>query len=516
MNRRQFLAALGLTTVGTIAQNSRAMANSPAWIPSDHSRPKIPYGIMSGDIRGNQAVIWSKSDRLSRMVIDYSLDENFKRSQRISGELATAQRDFTARIVLPNLPTDHPIFYRVTFQDPDQPKVQSEPVKGRLQIPGSRKDIFFAWSGDTAGQGWGINPKIGGMKIYESMRKLQPDFFIHSGDTVYADGPLVSEVKLDDGTLWHNLMTVEKSKVAETLTEFRGNYIYNLLDENIRRFNAEVPQLVQWDDHEVRNNWYPTQILEDDRYTVKSVKTLAHRAKQAFLEYQPLHPDNVKSEQIYRDFEMGDLLDVIMLDMRTHRAANSPNRQKQPSKDTAFLGREQLEQIKTRLKRSRATWKVIASDMPLGLMVRDGATDFENISNGDGPAVGREFELAELLRFIKREKIVNVVWLTADVHYAAAHYYDPDRAQFQDFNGFWEFVAGPLNSGTFGPGAFDNTFGPQLKFMSLPPGMKQNRPPSEGLQFFGTVRIDHQTRAMTVILHNIEGKPIYTIDLPAV
>ncbi|MCY7406908.1 MAG: hypothetical protein LH631_05885 [Alkalinema sp. CAN_BIN05] len=35
MNRRQFLAALGLTTAGTIAQNSRAMANSPAWIPSD-------------------------------------------------------------------------------------------------------------------------------------------------------------------------------------------------------------------------------------------------------------------------------------------------------------------------------------------------------------------------------------------------------------------------------------------------------------------------------------------------
>jgi len=516
MNRRQFLSALGFTTAGTIAQNSRAIANSPAWIPSDRSRPKIPYGIMSGDIRGNQAVIWSKSDRLSRMVIDYSLDENFNRSQRISGELAIAQQDFTARIVLPNLPTDRPIFYRVTFQDPNQPKIQSEPAAGRLQIPGSRKDIFFAWSGDTAGQGWGINPKIGGMKIYESMRKLQPDFFIHSGDTVYADGPIVSEVKLDDGAIWHNLTTLEKSKVAETLTEFRGNYAYNLLDENIRRFNAEVPQLVQWDDHEVRNNWYPTQILEDDRYTVKSVKTLAKRAKQAFLEYQPLHPDNVKSEQISRDFEMGDLLDIIMLDMRTHRGANSPNRQRQPSKDTAFLGREQLQQIKTRLKRSRSTWKVIASDMPLGLMVRDGATDFENISNGDGPAVGREFELAELLRFIKREKIVNVVWLTADVHYAAAHYYDPDRAQFQDFNGFWEFVAGPLNSGTFGPGAFDNTFGPQLKFMSLPPGMKQNRPPSEGLQFFGTVCIHHDTKAMTVILHNLQGQPIYTIDLPAV
>ncbi len=37
---------------------------------------------------------------------------------------------------------------------------------------------------------------------------------------------------------------------------------------------------------------------------------------------------------------------------------------------------------------------------------------------------------------------------------------------------FWEFVSGPLHAGTFGPGAFDNTFGPQLKFKGIPDGMK--------------------------------------------
>jgi alkaline phosphatase D len=47
--------------------------------------------------------------------------------------------------------------------------------------------------------------------------------------------------------------------------------------------------------------------------------------------------------------------------------------------------------------------------------------------------------------------VVNTVWLTADVHYAAAHYYNPDKAQFQEFDPFWEFVARPLHAGTFGP-----------------------------------------------------------------
>ena len=525
MRRRHFLQSVGFASAGAIAaQQWPSLAGSSAGlsaglITSEKMRPKIPYGIMSGDIntlhRNSSAVIWSKSDRVSRMVVEYSLDDRFRQVRRVVSEVTGAEQDFTSRVVLPDLVRDQSIFYRVAFQNPDQPKIQSDWVRGQLQVPGGGKDIVFAWSGDTAGQGWGINPEWGGMKIYESMRKLKPDFFIHSGDTIYADGPIASEVTLDDGRIWKNITTIEKSKVAETLTEFRGNYAYNLLDENIRRFNAEVPQLVQWDDHEVTNNWYPTEILEDDRYQVKSVATLATRGKQAFLEYQPLHPDAVKAGKIDRAFNYGDLLDVIMLDMRTYRAANSPNRQTRPSTETVFLGRSQLTQIKQRLKRSQATWKVIASDMPLGLMVRDGKIDFENLSNGDGPAVGREFELAELLRFIKRENIQNVVWLTADVHYAAAHYYDPTSAQFQDFNGFWEFVAGPLNSGTFGPGALDNTFGPQVKFMSLPPGMKQNRSPMEELQFFGTVRISHETKAMTVALHNLTGKQIYSIDLPA-
>jgi len=50
-------------------------------------------------------------------------------------------------------------------------------------------------------------------------------------------------------------------------------------------FNAQVPQLVQWDDHEVTNNWYPGEILTDigldARYTVKDVDLLSDRARQA-------------------------------------------------------------------------------------------------------------------------------------------------------------------------------------------------------------------------------------------
>jgi alkaline phosphatase D len=127
--------------------------------------------------------------------------------------------------------------------------------------------------------------------------------------------------------------------------------------------------------------------------------------------------------------------------------------------------------------------------------------------------LGRELEIARLLKFIKDRRIRNVVWLTADVHYCAAHHYSPERARFTGFDPFWEFVAGPLHAGSFGPNELDRTFGPEVKFLGIPSGMKPNRPPSEPFQFFGSGRIDRRTQTLTMKLHNVNGE-IYSVDVP--
>ncbi len=117
-----------------------------------------------------------------------------------------------------------------------------------------------------------------------------------------------------------------------------------------------------------------------------------------------------------------------------------------------MLGAAQLAWLERALTRSRATWKIVACDMPIGLVVADG-TAFEAFANGDPDVLGREHEIAHLLGVLRQRRVRNVVWITADVHYAAAHEYHPSRARFTDFDPFWEFVAGPLHAGTFGPGA---------------------------------------------------------------
>ena len=82
--------------------------------------------------------------------------------------------------------------------------------------------------------------------------------------------------------------------------------------------------------------------------------------------------------------------------------------------------------------------------MPIGLVVPRRARLFEAVANGEpGPPLGRELEIADLLRFIREQRIRNVVWITGDVHYAPRTTTIPSRATFTDFNPFWEFVAGP-------------------------------------------------------------------------
>ena len=516
--RCQFLkpAKLALAIAGLLTLNAPVFAETV-------DVPQMEQGIQIGDLAPGRAIVWSRADRPSRMMLKYAYNPQFKDAVSLRGPYALAETDFTARQDLTGLADGKDVYVKVWFEDLTNARGKSEPVVGHFHTIGKRDDIRFVWGGDTAGQGWGINESFGGMKIYEAMRQVQPQFFIQSGDNVYSDGPIPESKLAENGQIWTNVVTPEVSKVAETLDEFRGRYKYNLLDENVRRFNAEVPQIWQWDDHEVVNNWSDSKDLSaDPRYTEKNVPTLIARATKAFLEYAPLRPhDAEESERIYRKISYGKLLDVFVLDMRSYRGPNTANLQSEENAETAFLGAEQMAWLQEELKNSKATWKVISADMPIGLNIGDGnnvqgQARWEAVANGnDGPAAGRELEIARLLSFIKHEHINNLVWLTADVHYAAAHYYDPAKAASKNFAPFWEFVAGPLNAGSFGPNSTDGTFGPQVVFSKAPPAGQANLSPYAGLQFFGEVNIDKKSRAMTVDFKDIDGAVVFSKTLAA-
>ncbi|MDR3465171.1 MAG: alkaline phosphatase D family protein [Xanthobacteraceae bacterium] len=511
LSRRRFLA----TTAGAGVASAFGSLAAP-YLSRAADRPLVTHGVQSGDVTRDSGMVWARADRPAQLLVEVATTESFADARALPPIDALPESDFTAKLLIDDLPSDQTIFYRARFRDLAHVDVEGEPVVGRFRTaPAGRRDVSFVWGGDVGGQGWGINPDDGGMRTFAAMRAHNPDLFIHSGDTIYADSPMRDEVRLPDGTVWKNLLVPEKTRVAETVAEFRAAHKYNLLDDNLRAFNAEVPIFVQWDDHDVLNNWSASKVVPA-AYGERSVALLAARASRAFHEMYPLRESLTEPGRVYRTIHYGPHLDVFMLDERSYRGPNGDNLQTSYGPDAWFLGAAQLAWLKRELLASRATWKVIASDMPIGIVVYD---DFasrkgsEAVAQGDGPPRGRELEFADLFRFIKAAGIRNTVWVTADVHYTAAHYYNPDKARFQDFEPFWEFVSGPLNAGTFGPNPMDDTFGPEVRFIKAPGAEHQNLPPSAGMQFFGHGRIDGRTGQLTVTLRDRADTALWAVTL---
>ena len=126
------------------------------------------------------------------------------------------------------------------------------------------------------------------MRGYAAMHATRPDFFIHSGDTIYADGPIAAQVTEPDGRVWRNLVTEEVSKVAETLNDTAAGTATTSWTPTSAPSMPRCPVIAQWDDHETHNNWYPGEIITDARYTERRVDVLAARGRQAWQEYQPI------------------------------------------------------------------------------------------------------------------------------------------------------------------------------------------------------------------------------------
>jgi alkaline phosphatase D len=493
-----------LTTAASSAAITMLGGVAKPYLSRAADRPRITHGIQSGDVSIDSGVVWARTDRPARMLVEVATSDRFTDIHSAVAIDALPESDFTAKALLEDLPAGQDICYRIRFEDLSAPTILGEAQVGRFRTaPDHRRSVSFAWSGDTAGQGWGIDEARGGMRTYATMRNNRPDFFIHSGDGIYADCPIPSELTLPNGDVWRNVVTEEKAVIAQSLADYRGNYKYNLLDANLRQFNAEVPIFAQWDDHEVTNDWWPGETRSD--YANTNASLLAARGRRAFYEFMPMRQTLAETGRIYRKVSYGPLLDIFLLDMRSYRGPNDNRRDAAFGPASQILGSAQTQWLKRALRQSNATWKVIAADLPIGLISEDA------IAQADGAPLGREFEIADMLCFIRHAGIHNTVWITADMHYTAAHYYDPNRAVFQDFEPFWEFVSGPIHAGTWAPADLDNTFGPKAVFQKgCSPDQGENLAPCFGLQFFGHVAIDGATEVMTVTLKDVGDRDLWS------
>src|SRR6185295_9583934 len=145
-------------------------------------KPELRWGVQSGEVTSQSGLVWCRSDRPARMIVDYA-------GRQIVGPTASAETDFTAKVSIPGLAPRTRVPYRVAFEA----EKLSDWIEGTFTTAPAENDtsdVVFAWSGDTNGQGWGIDDARGGMPAYAALLARQPEFFLHCGDQIYADNPI--------------------------------------------------------------------------------------------------------------------------------------------------------------------------------------------------------------------------------------------------------------------------------------------------------------------------------------
>jgi len=129
--------------------------------------------------------------------------------------------------------------------------------------------------------------------------------------------------------------------------------------------------------------------------------------------------------------------------------------------------------------RSKATWKVIVSSVPLSI-----PTGGDGWADG-GTRQGFERELVAMFTGLRAVQVRNLVWLTTDVHFATGFRSTP-------FPGFrlLELTSGPLSAGFFPRRDLDPTLHPERLYFHGPETPPASFDEARGYFNFGELEVD--------------------------
>lgn len=450
------------------------------------SAPRVTHSVASGDITRSTAVVWARSDREAAMKVRYQPMVGGSESHQVTAHNSD-DTDFTAQVKLTGLEPNTRYRYEVWFEDAGGRSPIQAGVFRTAPTPEMRVSVSFIWGGDLGGRGY-CRRVDGGYAIFRHMTALAPDFFIANGDMIYADNDCPDEGP--EG--WINVPgdfsgisdpTIDWQDRTQVQEVYYAHWRYNREDPSFQKFLRMTPMYVQWDDHEVINDFgapWQNYSVTPER---KGYPNIVAAGRKALFDFHPIerHPD--EPDRIYRSYRWGRDLELFIIDARSYRSENTL--EDTPDNVKTLLGTEQLRWLEDGLARSSATWKIVSSDVPLS--VSTGGRRAEELgrdafANGSDPGfasrTGFESELLELLRSLDQSNVRNVVFVATDVHFAAQLRYELDFDGDGDTLLFHELICGPLSAiRTPAPPAFDPTLHPVVLY-------------AEGDIFnFGTVRI---------------------------
>jgi|GEM_PF-700472 len=321
----------------------------------------LAQGTMVGEVDATSAILHSRLTASSKQTgrdvqgtkgtgrFEYADNKDFKSSKLTEWIEGDPDYDFILKIKIADLRPDTRYHYRVIYGADRSGIKKSDPATFRT-LPGkdSDREISFVVvtgmnymsfhhgnlrkgkrNGERAYQG--LDKHLGFPGI-GAMHRLQPDFFVGTGDNVYYDSHDAEE--------------------ATDATGMRRKWHQQFAQARFVEFFRQVPTYWEKDDHDHRFN-------DCDRTGTRApVSDLGIRL---FREQVPVVDPKDSDAKTYRTFRVNRHLQIWLVEGRDYR---SPNKMAD-GHDKTLWGAEQIDWLKQTLLASDATYKLLISPTPM-------------------------------------------------------------------------------------------------------------------------------------------------------
>ena len=363
----------------------------------DWHKDQAPFyhGVASGDPLTDRVIIWSRVTPESAGDIEVrwevSKDSDFENVIQ-SGIFITGEgQDYTIKVDVTGLEPASNYYYRFS--------------SGKKYSPVGRTKTLSDGNIDHVNLGVVScsNLEFGYFSAYNGMENEDLDAILHLGDYIYEYAPYTYG---DSSFVRKHL----PAKEIITLQDYRTRYAQYRLDQGLQKAHGRHPFITIWDDHEISNNAYKSgaqnhQADDGDYLTRKAI------ARQVYYEWMPVR-DN--QDHLYRKFQFGNLVDLIMLDERYEGREAPPEENAAANETRTMLGQEQLDWFKSELNNSTSKWKVIGNQVifsPCNLQLVRPETPL-NLDAWDGYGYERD----HIIDILNENNISNTIIVTGDTH----------------------------------------------------------------------------------------------------
>ncbi|AKK06260.1 phosphodiesterase/alkaline phosphatase D [Corynebacterium mustelae] len=364
VSRRTFIRTA--VAAGTTAWFANQANITLAQSPSGHQ--VFQHGVASGDPLATSVILWTRvtptpdalpgSGRGENVDVHWEIapDPSFSTIVAQGLTATSVETDHTVHIDPYGLKPATVYYYRFRALG------QISPV-GRTQTtpaPTSKVDQFRCAIASCAS--WESGFFAAYRDIAERAQRGELDVVVHLGDYIYEYGTGEKSGKLGP------LRTHQPEWETVTLADYRLRYGTYRTDPHLQAAHAAVPWVVTWDDHEIANNAYaggaenhdPSEGPWDQRRKA---------AMQAYFEWQPLRATNPsQGGHLYRRLQFGTLAELVMLDLRTYRAAPGTLQLLKANRSPDVVGEEQFSWLTKQVENSTTNWRLIGNSVMLAKM----------------------------------------------------------------------------------------------------------------------------------------------------